>query len=52
MQCSIEKQEIREEMKKLRNSDAHYLENMVEPSVEIDLPECSAEAVVSYLNSK
>lgn len=46
------KHPLLKEMKKLRNSDAHYLENMVEPSVEIDLPECSAEAVVSYLNSK
>ena len=43
-----EKHPLLKEMKKLRNSDAHYLENMVEPSVEIDLPECSAEAVVSY----
>ena len=47
-----EKHPLLKEMKKLRNSDAHYLENMIEPSVEIDLPECSAEAVVSYLNSK
>lgn len=47
-----EKHPLLKEMKKLRNSDAHYLENMVEPSVKIDLPECSAEAVVSYLNSK
>ena len=47
-----EKHPLLKEMKKLRNSDAHYLENMVEPSVEIDLPECSAEAVVGYLNSK
>lgn len=47
-----EKHPLLKEMKKLRNSDAHYLENMVEPLVKIDLPECSAEAVVSYLNSK
>ncbi|MGN0538450.1 MAG: PHP domain-containing protein [Candidatus Fimenecus sp.] len=40
------------EMKKLRNSDAHYLENMVEPSVEIDLPQCSAEAVVNFLRGE
>ncbi|MGN1090180.1 MAG: PHP domain-containing protein, partial [Huintestinicola sp.] len=39
-----EKHPLLKEMKKLRNSDAHYLESMVEPSVEIDLPECSAEA--------
>ena len=47
-----EKHPLLKEMKKLRNSDAHYLENMVEPSVEIDLAGCSGEAVVSYLNSK
>lgn len=44
-----EKHPLLKEMKKLRNSDAHYLENMVEPSVEIDLPRCSAEAVVNFL---
>ncbi len=45
-----EKHELLKSMKHLRNSDAHYLENMVEASVEIDLPECSAQAVVDYLN--
>ncbi len=45
-----EKHELLKNMKHLRNSDAHYLENMVEASVEIDLPECSAQAVVDYLN--
>ncbi|MGN0569037.1 MAG: PHP domain-containing protein [Candidatus Fimenecus sp.] len=47
-----EKHPLLKEMKKLRNSDAHYLENMVEPSVEIDLPQCSAEAVVSFLRGE
>ncbi len=44
-----EKHALLKGMKHLRNSDAHYLENMVEPSVEIDLPECSARAVIEYL---
>ena len=44
-----EKHDLLKGMKHLRNSDAHYLENMVEPTVEIDLPECSARAVVAYL---
>ena len=44
-----EKHELLKGMKHLRNSDAHSLENMVEPSVEIDLPECTAQAVVEYL---
>lgn len=47
-----EKHPLLKEMKKLRNSDAHYLENMVEPSVEIDLPQCSAEAVVNLLRGE
>ncbi len=47
-----EKHELLKSMHHLRNSDAHYLENMVEASVEIDLPECSAQAVVDYLLNK
>ncbi len=47
-----EKHPLLKEMKHLRNSDAHYLENMVEPSVEIELPECSARAVIEYLKQK
>ncbi len=47
-----EKHPLLKGMKHLRNSDAHYLENMVEPSVEIDLPECSARAVVDYIREK
>lgn len=44
-----EKHPLLKNMKKLRNSDAHYLENMVEPSETIDLPECTARAVVEYI---
>lgn len=47
-----EKHELLKGMKHFRNSDAHYLENMVEASVEIDLPECTPQAVVSYILNK
>ncbi len=47
-----DKHQLLKEMKHLRNSDAHYLENMVEPSEEIDLPECTAQAVVDYILNK
>lgn len=46
-----EKHPLLRNMKKLKNSDAHYLENMVEPSETIDLPECTAKAVVNYINN-
>lgn len=39
------------EMKIFRNSDAHYLENMIEPVQTLDLPECSARALVDYINN-
>ncbi len=47
-----EKHPLLKEMKHLRNSDAHYLENMVEATEEIDLPECTAQAVVNYILGK
>ena len=47
-----EKHPLIKGMKHLRNSDAHYLENMVEASEEIDLPECTAKAVVDYILNK
>lgn len=46
----FEKHPLLKDMKILRNSDAHYLENIPEPLQTIDLPECSAKAVVDYLN--
>ena len=46
-----EKHNLLNGMKHLRNSDAHYLENMLEPSEKIDIPECSAQAVVDYLKN-
>lgn len=36
----------------LRDSDAHYLENLRLPTNTIDLPECSAKAVIDALQSK
>ena len=33
----------------LRDSDAHYLENMLLPQNTLDLPECSAKAVIDFL---
>lgn len=38
------------EMHIVRNSDAHYLENMVEPTEALDLPACTAQAVIDYIN--
>ena len=35
----------------MSGSDAHYLENMKEATHKIELPECTAEAVVNYLKS-
>ena len=43
--------ELLKGMKHFRNSDAHYLENMVEASVEIELPECSAQEVINYIRN-
>jgi hypothetical protein len=34
------------------DSDAHYLENMAEPRAWIDLPECSAPAVIAALDGR
>jgi PHP family Zn ribbon phosphoesterase len=47
-----EKHELLKGMKHFRGSDAHYLENMVEATEEIDLPECSAQAVINYILNK
>lgn len=39
-------------MRILQNSDAHYLENMLEPSAPLILRECSAQALIAYINGK
>lgn len=36
----------------LRNSDAHYLENLRLPEHTLDLPDCSAQAVIDYINRR
>lgn len=33
----------------IQNSDAHYLEDISEPEQQIELPECTPEALISYL---
>lgn len=35
----------------MRSSDAHYLENMTEAADTIDVPECTAKAIISYLRT-
>lgn len=35
----------------MRSSDSHYLENMHEAGDFIDVPECTAKAIISYLRS-
>jgi hypothetical protein len=47
-----EKHTLLKDMKHLRNSDAHYLENMLEASEAIDIPELTAQAVVDYILGK
>ena len=46
-----EMHELLKGMIHLRNSDAHYLENMVEASCEIDIPQCSPQAVTEYIKA-
>ena len=38
------------EMRIVRNSDAHYLENMLEPNEPLPLRDCSAKALIDYIN--
>lgn len=38
------------EMQIVRNSDAHYLENMLEPNDPLPLRDCSAKALIDYIN--
>lgn len=44
-----ERHRLLHNMKKLKNSDAHYLENMIEPTESIQLEECTAKALIEYL---
>ncbi len=36
----------------LRDSDAHYLENLRLPAHTLDLPDCSAQAVIDYIRTR
>ena len=36
----------------LRNSDAHYLEHMLEPNAWLALPECTPECLIAALNGE
>ncbi|MBE6828386.1 MAG: PHP domain-containing protein [Ruminococcaceae bacterium] len=47
----LEKHPLLKEMKILKNSDAHYLENMLPPVQTLELRECSAKALTEFLNS-
>lgn len=46
----LEKHPLLQSMHLVRNSDAHYLEDMQEPDEPLDLPACSAEALIAYIN--
>lgn len=48
----LEKHPLLRDMKIFRNSDAHYLENIPEPLNELELPECSAAALISYIRGE
>ena len=46
----LEKHPLLKDMKILRNSDAHYLENMLPASQQLELPECSSAALIDYIS--
>ncbi len=46
----LSKHPLLRDMKILRNSDAHYLENMLEPISPLPLDTCSAKALIDYIN--
>jgi len=39
-------------MKLFVNSDAHRLSDIPEPQNELELPECSAEALIDYIKNR
>lgn len=47
-----EKHPLLKSMRVLRNSDAHYLEDIPEPMNALALPECTAAAVVQYIKGE
>ena len=46
----LEKHPLLRDMRIVRNSDAHYLENMVEPTKPLELRENSAQGIIDYIN--
>ncbi len=46
----LEKHPLLRDMRIVRNSDAHYLENMVEPTEPLELRENSAQGIIDYIN--
>lgn len=47
----LKKHTLLKEMKIVRNSDAHYLENMLPAEQSFELKECSARALIDFLNA-
>lgn len=48
----LEKHPLLQNMHIVRNSDAHYLENIVEPTEPLPLRENSAQGLIDYINQK
>ena len=46
----LDKHPLLQDMHIVRNSDAHYLENMVEPTEPLALRENSAQGIIDYIN--
>ena len=46
----LERHPLLREMRLVRNSDAHYLENMVEPAEPLPLTACTAAALIDFIN--
>ena len=46
----LEKHPLLRDMRIVRNSDAHYLENMVEPAEALELSACTPQGIIDYIN--
>lgn len=46
----LEKHPLLRDMRIVRNSDAHYLENMVEPAEALELTACTPQGMIDYIN--
>lgn len=47
----LEQHPLLQNMHLLRNSDAHYLENMIEPIDALELTACTPQALINFLNN-